>query len=326
MTKSLEKFRRTLYKNRYKNISDKSLSILLKDEKITYDEAMILINENIVTKRKFISVCISCKNEFTYSTAQLKVRSYTHDSLCSKCYIPKYVCKTKKWKKKNSDAQFIAQNKPGAKEKMSKILKNTMNTTNMRENIRKGVLLAFKNDPTISKRISELSKMNHTKQEYREKVHGTINKGSIKTIKFGIVHFDSLLELSFIINCDNDKTIKSLSRWDKEAVNYEVDNIVCNYYPDFIVNNNTAIEIKSRYYLDINKVHVLAKQKYFKKLYKQYKYFIYFDDKIDKKYIINSIKKVAINFNYEITFYNRNKHNEFENWRAHSENKIKKVL
>ena len=115
---------------------------------------------------------------------------------------------------------------------------------------------------------------------------GGFRAGSAKNYKYGYfnnISCDSSWELAYLVYCiDNQINIKR----NTEPFSYIYENKIRKYYPDFIINDDTYVEIKN-YKTDI----VIEKQKQFPK---------------DKKYKILFQKDLIKYLNYCITKYGKN--------------------
>ena len=179
------------------------------------------------SKIKIGCICQSCDVFFIKRWDKVKA-TLIHNHIgekqfCPKC-IMKQLCNSNGWKKKNSDAQFISQNKLETKKRNSD-----------------GVKKAFKNDPNIKKRISE-----SMKKRWKDPIYADlVQKRSSKDFLSGTIDnllFASSYELSFIINCyEKNKKIERC----RYIVDYEnEEKEIKQYFPDFIVDEKKIYEIK----------------------------------------------------------------------------------
>lgn len=223
------KFRITRYKKKFPNCPENLLNILVEsaDRFLTIDEAQLFRNQNVQSKRKIKSNCNICKEDFTIGLTKWLKRKYSV-SICRKCYVPKFVTKQKDWLDSQSQCQIIAQNRQEVKVKISESIKKMW-----KENPEKLEQMRQK----IIKKIDSSS-------NYRDAILGSNNRGYIHC-RFGKIRFDSLAELMFIIQCDKDNKIVSLTRWNKPGIIYEGQTKTKRYYPDFVVDEKLIIDIKS---------------------------------------------------------------------------------
>lgn len=255
-------------------------------EKINITDAILINEARIKTKKMFQGVCEICKNNFKFSIQGLGNRQWKKE-ICGKCYVPKFVTKQPEWKEKNRQAQLIAQNKPET------LLKNS-------NSIKK----FWKEHPEIKISMGKKISKWHQNEEYRSRVHGSIYKGHIET-KWGDIRFESLLELNYIITCINDKNIIELKRWDKPGIIYtSLDNKQHRYYPDFLINNERVLEIKSNYVIKNHRDNLNEKEKALKNKYPYLRFSMLSEDFVKPFYNgkIHSLKKLIQN--YKIKFYN----------------------
>ncbi|MDO8640074.1 MAG: hypothetical protein Q7R33_00855 [Nitrosarchaeum sp.] len=223
---NVTKYRTTLYKKMYPDCPDEILAILLSsNEFMTIEEANKFTGYNVKSKRLVKSNCEICHEDFTIGLTKWLTRKYKV-SVCRKCYVPKFVTKQQDWLEVNSVAQFEAQNRPEVKEKMRQSIKQM-----------------WHDNPEIKERMRQKIIEKFETESYRDAVLGSDNKGFVIT-RFGRLRFDSLGELSFLIKCDKDQSVTSLTRWDKHGIPY-FNGQEKRYYPDFILNNDTIIDVKS---------------------------------------------------------------------------------
>ena len=165
----------------------------------------------------------------------------------------------------------------------------------------------WKNNSDVKERVANKISELHTNIEYQKRVHGSIYKGFIVLNKFGKIRFDSLLKLNYLIQADNNDDIKTLVRW-TNGIKYLYNNKTHNCYPDFFVNGNLVVEVKSKYHYYKNNLCILAKIDAFKNTFPNIQYKLIFDDEIliNKSNIIcnRNLNKI-INLNYDISFINK---------------------
>lgn len=221
--------------------------LLTKEDFLSFEEALILCEENIKTKKKLKSVCMICKKEFTMQVLQMANRTYGKEkSICGKCYVPKYVTQQIEWKNKQAVVQSIAQNKPKTKRKNSMSVKRF-----------------WRNHPEVKQQVREKILVLLEDENYRNSIATSRYKGDMIT-KFGKLYFHSLLELNFILNATINPKINTLTRWNLGPITYKYyKNRNKKYYPDFIVNDNKVVEVKSEYYLETRAKIILSKKKAF---------------------------------------------------------------
>lgn len=251
---------------------------------LNFDEALEFL-KSLKTKRcrqLFKDVCMICNNEWCDEVTRLNKRIYKVN-VCGKCYVPKYVCKQQQWKDNNSKAQLVAQNKPETLKKNSDSVKKH-----------------WKENPEKRKQMGEkISKLYNDSEKYRKAVNTSPYRGFIETNKFGKIRFDSCLELSFIIQSDNDNNINNFCRWEK-GIEYTFENKIKHYFPDFIINNDKIIEVKSKFLYEKHSEQIKAKQEAVKNQYSEFRYCFFDYENCKKKYQITSknYSRQLINLNY----------------------------
>lgn len=257
-------------------------------EKINFNDALLITQneEEIKTKKLFYGICEICKNEFMFSIQRLRYRKWKKQ-ICGKCYVPNFVTKQKEWIEKNRQAQIIAQNKPETLKKNSESVKRF-----------------WKNHPEVKKRIGKKISILHQDENYRSRVHGSIYKGKIET-KWGLIRFESLLELNFIINKTNDETVQNFKRWDKSGILYlRNDGKYSRYYPDFIINNERVIEIKSKFVIEMHRDNLNSKEKAFKNFYPNLRFSMLSEDFVKTFYNGKNKSLLDLIKNFNIIFFN----------------------
>ena len=237
-------------------------------------------------------ICEICGESFTITYASLKKRTrcdILSHQICNKCIL-KYVTSSEEWRKSNSKAQKIAQNRPEVLEKMR-------------------IAVKASKTPEVLKRHSEASKKMWKDSNYREK-HAKGMKKALENMSeesyermtrknrfysgwynsvFGKIFFNSSWELAFIIWCEQNKEVKSLTRC-KDKISYKDKTGKIRFYlPDFDVvteHNSYIIEIKGRFNFD----NVEEKKKASDLFYKNKKnYCLWFKrDLLQKRIITNN--------------------------------------
>lgn len=141
--------------------------------------------------------------------------------VCNVCYR-KYYLYDETWRENNSKAQKISQNKPEVLKRQSEIQK---------ERHKK---------PGLKEKYIEIGKKLWENPEYRKKVIG--KSGLSKRGVYNNIHYQSLVELSYILWCEKNNV--NIINYDKEGISYNWEGKQKRYYPDFIVDSNTIVEIK----------------------------------------------------------------------------------
>lgn len=147
---------------------------------------------------------------------------------CKKCWGRIALYDNPKWRKLNSDAQKIAQNTSEAKAKNREGVSKSW--TEQRKK---------KHRETMFKRWSSGVYKNHNNGGHRGHYNG--------------IYYESWSELAFILFCI-DKNI-AIRRYDKNGIQYRYKSRKKVYTPDFIITENTIVEIKGKapwYYKNID--------------------------------------------------------------------------
>ena len=234
-----------------------------------------------------IDICIRCKREFTYVRLKKFLRNRisipkTEWCQCQKCFLIHRTRDNPQWKANNSKSQLIAQNKPEQKKKNAIAVSKSWNSDRKQK---ASIFLKnrWKTDDVFVKKAKANLKhdMGHTYRSF-----GT---GGLKGY-YNDLYYDSALELSFILWCEEHKI--PIIRYNLEPIPYILDNKQRLYFPDFIINQNTIVEIKGRgLYFAKNKKSNLAKTKKAKKQLGE-KFWIIFDNEIEVKTNYNKARKL----------------------------------
>lgn len=190
--------------------------------------------------------CIHCRTKVVFSAVQLFVNRKKVVQACGKCYAKFYIFDDD-WRKRNSAAQLIAQNRPETIEKHKKNTKNMwikdgarlrashlamVTSQSYRDNMRNVISLKWQNDP-----------------DYRDRVSG---KGSYKHVgSMNDIVYHSLTELAFLLKCADENV--SVRRYN-ESLQYvhPVSGTNHRYYPDFVVNDDTIVEVKGERWIEMD--------------------------------------------------------------------------
>lgn len=193
------------------------------------------VDENTPGKAKVCMICKVCDKEHIMQNIKYQRRSYTKEPLCGKHYR-KFITDSEKWRKRNSEAQKIAQNKKSTKEKQVISQKRRHTNPEVKKQYRKIGKSLWKN-PVYREKVSASLKKKWEDPVYANKVfqnskvqyHGTYEG----------LRYQSLVELSFILWCKENKY--KVSRYNLKPIKYSQNR---NYYPDFIINDNVIVEVK----------------------------------------------------------------------------------
>ncbi len=225
----------------------KSYGIFVFENKIKIEEFFSLGDwRNIAfinCKIRVSFICKNCKCESSSILGNFTSRdAFKNIPLCNDC-LKKEICNSPEWKKKNSDSQKISQNKPEQLEKN-----------------RNAQLERFK-DLKVLKSYSDNSKKRWQDPEYRKKMTQIVIdrwkdpvyarkviENSKKNFKYGFykdLYYQSSYELAFMLKFEyENKSIDNIERCSLN-IRYEKENGKFGYYyPDYIINKNTVIEVK----------------------------------------------------------------------------------
>lgn len=205
--------------------------------------------KNISNHKLVGGLCIKCGCDYSYSAVKKFLlnrikhleKKYLWNS-CRKCWLIIQTSENKEWIEKNRASQLIAQNKPEQKERNAKAVSKSWNE-NRKLKASEHLKDRWKNDEQFkTKAISNINWTNKNDGRYEEIMRKSLGRGGLRGV-YENIRYDSALELSYIIWCkDNNINIK---RYDLEFIEYiDENNKKRNYIPDFIINNDTIVEIK----------------------------------------------------------------------------------
>lgn len=194
-------------------------------------------------------VCVKCGESFQYSNVKKFLRNRNEEKkqlwdTCQKCW---YTIKTKEseeWIENNRSAQKIAQNKPEQKKKNAEGVSRSW-TNKRRKRASKILKSRWKNDPDFAESaLKNLSWTGESGEKFNQIMSRSIGSGGLKGEYIG-VFYDSALELSFLMWCEEEN--KKVKRYDLDPIEYyDENNKLRLYYPDFILNTDTIVEIKGK--------------------------------------------------------------------------------
>lgn len=205
--------------------------------------------KNISNFKLINGICIRCNNSFEYSKVKKFLRSRKKSGVdiklwntCSSCWHKIQTSENPIWITNNIANQFIAQNKPEQK------LKNAIGVAKSwtkERRIKNSQYLKdrWKNDESFAKHALEnISWTQQNDGRYDRIIKLSLGSGGLKGI-YNNIRYESALELSYILYCiDNNILIK---RYDLSPIPYiDENNKQRLYIPDFIIDNNTIVEIK----------------------------------------------------------------------------------
>ena len=253
----------------------------------SYDE----LNKETPGKAKVSLICEVCGCEYITSNAKLLSRTYSNKPLCPTHYR-EVINNSPEWREKNRKAQLIAQNRKETKDKQIISQKRRHAKPEVKKKYVEIAKELWK-DESYRKKVSNGLKKKWEDKEYAEKV---LNNS--KNQYHGYYHdlrYQSLVELSFILWCKN-KNYK-IQRYDIDPIKYGNNK---NYYPDFIINGDTIVEVKGSPdgFMYQRKKQIIIKQKALQEFCKTS---IYKERIVYKKDIPNEFYKLARKIHAEIS-------------------------
>lgn len=234
--------------------------------------------------------CLKCGSCFTYShvtTFLLKRKHYPYKKdlwqTCGKCWLRSQTADSPEWRKKNSDAQLIAQNKPEQKARNAAGVSKSW-TKERKETNSQYAKDRWKNDEAF--RIAASKNLAWTQEggdKFSEIMKNSIGIGGLRGV-YNSISYDSALELSYILWCER-KSIP-IKRYDLDPVSY-TDELgkERKYFPDFIIHDDTIVEIKGYgLYYQKNYLRNICKLTAAKSFFPDYKMILSDDDCLKKYY------------------------------------------
>lgn len=171
--------------------------------------------------------CKKCNSKTKVKWGRIKTRQHCPtEQICNKC-IKKHTANLEIVRKRNSDAQLIAQNRPESKERqrIAQIKRCKENPQSI-EKQRIGIKKFFNTEKGIklkSEIIKRFKNSGHLRGYYNE------------------IRFDSSWELSILV-CYEDKNITRCNL----KIPYIFNGERHTYFPDFILNDEVILEVKGR--------------------------------------------------------------------------------
>lgn len=241
-------------------------------KQITYEDLKLRKFDKFkISNYKLIGICCRCNKEFEYSAVKNFLQSRLNNTkqkhnwqTCSKCWLKINTVENPKWIEKNRQAQLIAQNKPEQKKKNAQGVSKSWNKTR-REKASKLLKEKWKEKEFANKALKNLQWTQTNNQKFYKILKKSIGSGGLKGYYHNI-YYDSALELSYLFWCfDNHIKVK---RYNLDPIEYVFNNKKKLYFPDFIENDCTIVEIKGlglyyhkNYYQNIAKIE--AAKNYF---------------------------------------------------------------
>lgn len=259
----------------------------------------IAVKNNLIDSSRAIVVgnCKVCGKKFKQMWRLLSRRIYSgKKEICPDCAL-NYATNTKEWKKKNSEAQLIAQNRPETIEKRNKAVRESK-TEDVRKRTSETMREKWKDKQYVeNQREAHLEAMRKV-FENPETCYKMTHKNRFYTgwygSKFGKIYFGSSWELAFIVWCEKNSNIINMERCTDWIEYKDSKNKKRKYNPDFLVwtkSDNYVVEIKGR--LDVNKL-VELKSEAAKKYYKGSSYNIYYKEDLVRMGIMKSNHKAKL--------------------------------
>jgi hypothetical protein len=187
-----------------------------------YSYAEYLSNPALQSSYNKSNLQIDCPCGKTYITVLFGFHKRKYkDPVCDECYRKTYAYDLE-WRENNSKAQRIAQNRPEV------IAKQVVSQKKRYQ--QEGVLDHYR---AIGKRLWE-------NPDYRKKV--VANSSIAKAGTYHGLSYQSSIELAFILWCENSG--KSVVNYAGEGIPYNWAGTGHHYYPDFLVDGNTIVEVK----------------------------------------------------------------------------------
>lgn len=218
------------------------------------------------TKTLKISDICECCNEhkiiFVQSLENRTLENLKYRFICRIC-IRKSVGNDKNWKKSNSAAQKITQNKPEVKLKNSNSLKKTWSNPKIRKKWHAGITKSNQNLQKRLKNSIAFKEKFKNDSSYRDKVLDNWKNfkgitGVFYSRKNGKIRFDSSYEFFYLLECDFKN--KKVERC-KFRLPYLLNGESRFYKPDFFEEDKIVKEIKSSYTRDKYQVKEELKEK-----------------------------------------------------------------
>lgn len=257
-------------------------------------------NQSKISNYKLVECnCVQCGEQFEYSQVKKFLRSRISkpnkkslwDS-CQNCWLKSQTINDPSWIKKNSDAQLISQNKP--EQKIRNAIGVSKSWTSERRN-KASILLKARwiDDEDFKNSALKNLSWTQTTDEYNKTIiKQSLGSGGLKGIHNNI-YYDSLCELSYILYCEENNI--PLRRYNLNPIEYvDENNQTRKYFPDFIINSDTVVEIKGLgLYYRKNYLRNIQKINHLKQLSIKNQVIFSSDDCIKRKY------KLARRIHYE---------------------------
>ena len=194
---------------------------------------------NVTFKCKICSQKSRCKMSKFFNRKHLK-----NEPICSKCILRETV-KTKEWKRENSEAQIIAQNKPEQIKKNSDAQIERYKDENVIRKCSDNSKKMWEN-PEYRIKLEKIAQDKWKNPEYAKKVIQNSKKSYVNGEYKGL-YYDSSYELAFILKLEYEHgDLKSIKRANF-YISYKNKNGKSScYYPDFILDEKFLVEVKGK--------------------------------------------------------------------------------
>lgn len=228
------------------SVSLKSIGIINNGKEIEYDliknfdfwKIDMIKNSKIQIKY----ICKICnKDEDSTACNMIQRKFFSMEPICSKCIL-KEVTNTEEWKKTNSDAQFIAQNKPEQIEKNKQAQLKRFEDPKIRELYIENGKKLWENIEYREKK-SKIALDKWDDPEYARKVIEN-SKTNFKTGFYKGIYYNSGYELAFLLKSESEDNFDKVKRPYFFILYKDKKGIARHYYPDFIFDDNILIEVK----------------------------------------------------------------------------------
>lgn len=246
--------------------------------------------KNISNYRLIDCKCVRCGCNFEYQAVKkfmLNRKKYPYKknkwNTCQKCWLIIQTSENPEWIEKNKQAQLIAQNKPEQKKKNAEAVSKSWDKER-KEKFSKLLKDRWKNDSEFAKNaLKNISWTTKKDDRYLTIMSKSLGSGGLQGV-YNNIFYQSALELSYILWCE-ENNIK-IKRYDMDPIEYfDENNIKRLYYPDFIINSDTIVEIKGfGLYYNKNYERNIKKLQALKSITSKYEIYIDTDKQVKTHY------------------------------------------
>lgn len=216
---------------------------------VKLDEILILGNWVFdVFKKSKLNIVFKCKICSHNSISKMKHffgRKYLKgEPICAKCIL-KETTNTKGWKKENSKAQLIAQNKPEQVKKNSDAQIERFKDENVIKQYSDNSKKMWQN-PEYRTKLEKIAQDKWKDPEYAKKVIQN-SKKSYVTGEYKGLYYDSSYELAFILKLEFERGNLEYLKRANFYISYKNKKGKSScYYPDFILDEKFLVEVKGK--------------------------------------------------------------------------------